>query len=197
MDHTAAFDIKSGSGFVLNYGSLHNTPSNTSSGCNLSTVKVYGDGYSPCFRTADDPNGNDYAYAAWTTTGSSPWQSNYGSGCAQASTPAYNTTGKDTTGTTATPCVTPGKDLGITFYAYGSSTSRFKLDTNGMGFLFNGVLYAPSDEVDLGGGNDAQAAAGQIVGWTIKYHGGTNIVQNWYAEPQDGQPFLIEPVIGE
>ena len=49
----------------------------------------------------------------------------------------------------------------------------------------------------IGGGNVAQSAAGQIVGWTIEYHGGTQIKQNWYATPTEGEPFLIEPVLGE
>ena len=119
----------------------------------------------------------DYAYAVWMMTGRSFWSS--------AAFPTYNASGVATA------------ELGITFWGYGSSDDRFKLATNGMGFLFNGVLYAPDDDVNVGGGNIAQSAAGQIVGWTIEYHGATQIRQNYYALPTDGEPFLIEPVLGE
>ena len=194
MDQGSGFSVNNGGGFVLNYGTLHSTPSNTSTSCDLTTPKAYNDGYSPCFRTTPSTDTQDYAYAAWTTAGKSPWQSNSGSGCVQASTPVYNTT------TTATRCVTPGTDLGIAFYMYGSgrgNASRMNLSTANMGYLFNGVLYAPNDDISLGGGKDGQTAAGQIVAWTIEYHGGTSILQNWYGDPQDGPPFLIEPILGE
>jgi hypothetical protein len=72
-----------------------------------------------------------------------------------------------------------------------------KLSTANMGYLFDGALYAPNDDIQLGGGKDGQTAAGQLIGWTIEYHGGTSILQNWYGNPVDGQPFLIEPVLGE
>jgi Putative Flp pilus-assembly TadE/G-like/SdrD B-like domain len=194
MDQGSNIDVNNGGGFVLNYGSLHSTPSNASTSCDLTSVKAYGDGYSPCFRTTPSTDTQDYAYAAWTTAGMSPWQSNSGSGCVQASTPVYNTT------TSASRCVTPGTDLGITFYLYGSgkgNASRIKISTANMGYLFNGVLYGPNDDIQLGGGKDGQTAAGQIIGYTIEYHGGTKILQNWYADPADGPPFLIEPVLGE
>ena len=196
MDQGSNFDVNNSGGFVLNYGSLHSTPGNTATACDLTTSKAYGDGYSPCFRTVTPTTDTqDYAYAAWTTRGTSPWQSNSGSGCVQTSGPlVYNTT------TSATRCLTPGTDLGITFYMYGSgrgNASRMKLSTANMGYLFNGVLYAPNDDIQLGGGKDGQTAAGQIVGYTIEYHGGTRILQNWYADPTDGPPFLIEPILGE
>ena len=177
MDAGSDFDIKNGGGFVLNYGSLHSTPSNTATSCDLSSAKKFNDAFSPCFRTTAPTDTQDYAYAAWTTSGRSFWSS--------AGFPAYNSSS-----------VNAG-ELGITFWGHGSSDDRFKLATNGMGFLFNGVLYAPDDDVNVGGGNNAQSAAGQIVGWTIEYHGGTTIKQNWYALPTDGEPFLIEPVLGQ
>jgi Flp pilus assembly protein TadG len=176
-------DVANGGGFVLNYGSLHNTINDPASGCNLGSVFSYDDialGYEPCFRTVDDSN--DYAYGAWTTKGQSAWS---GSGTSVA----YDDT-----------VVDKGTEMGITFFMYGSGLgthSRFAISTANMGYLFNGVLYAPGDDVELGGGKNGQTAAGQIVGWTIEYHGGTQIRQNWYGDPIDGPPFLIEPVLGE
>jgi Flp pilus assembly protein TadG len=196
MNQGSDFAVNNGGGFVLNFGSVASGSPLT---CNLSTIKAYNDGNTPCFRTESTIDSQDYAYAAWTTGGKSPWQTqaDVASTCAQTSTLAYNTT------TTVFPnrrCITPGTELGITFYMYGSglgNNSRMKLATASMGYLFNGVLYAPNDDVQLGGGKDGQTAAGQIVGWTIEYHGGTRILQNWYGDPVDGQPFLIEPILGE
>jgi hypothetical protein len=181
MDQGANFNVNNGGGFVLNYGSLHSTPGDTSTPCDLSSQKAFNDGYSPCFRTKTSTDTQDYAYAAWTTKAQTPW----GSG----THPTYNDS-----------VVNKGQELGITFYMYGSglgNASRMKLATASMGYLFNGVLYAPNVDIQLGGGKDGQSAAGQIVGWTIEYHGGTRILQNWYGDPIDGQPFLIEPVLGE
>lgn len=126
-------------------------------------------------------DGRDYAYGAWTTNGTSPWYS-----CGTTNPPSVNTS-----------CLAAGT-LGITFYMRGSPDTpykRFVFDGQS-GFLFNGVLYGPKDDLEIGG-QGAQAAAGQIVGWTIKYHGGTEIIQDWWGIPNDGAPFLIEPVLGE
>jgi Putative Flp pilus-assembly TadE/G-like len=197
MDQGSNFDVNNGGGFVLNYGTIKVGGAATCAHpTDFATAKAYNDGTNPCFQTVAY-DGQDYAYAAWTTGATSPWQTNSGSGCVQASPPVYNTT---STAVGNARCFTPGKDLGITFYMYGSglgTNSRMKLATSSMGYLFNGVLYAPNDDVQLGGGKDGQTAAGQIVGWTIEYHGGTRILQNWYGDPLDGQPFLIEPVLGE
>jgi len=185
MDQGATIDVNNGGGFVLNFGSLHSTPGDTTTSCDLSSVKDYGDGFSPCFRTPPATDTNDYAYAAWTSKGNDPWACS-GS---QAAPPVYSTS-----------CVSVGQELGVTWYLYGTpsgSGKRFSLSTANMGYLFNGVLYGPNDNVELGGGKDGQSAAGQIVGYTIEYHGGTKIIQRWYGEPVDGPPFLVEPVLGE
>jgi hypothetical protein len=199
MDQGSNFDVNNGGGFVLNYGTIKVGGGLTCAHpSDFVTAKQFNDGLNPCFQTQTYDT-QDYAYAAWTTNGSSPWQTNSGSGCVQASTPTYFTNDTNLLDTTTT-CFKPGTDLGITFYMYGSglgNNSRMKLATANMGYLFNGVLYAPKDDVQLGGGKDGQSAAGQIVGWTIEYHGGTRILQNWYGNPVDGQPFLIEPVLGE
>lgn len=185
MDQGASISVNNGGGFVLNYGSLHSTPGNPATACDLSTFKSYGDGYSPCFRTAPSSDTNDYAYAAWTTKGHYTWSAS----------------GTPITATYSSPCSASCSELGITWYLYGTpsggSGHRFNISTANMGYLFNGVLYGPQDDIALGGGKDGQTAAGQIVGWTIEYHGGTQIVQRWYADPVDGPPFLVEPVLGE
>jgi Flp pilus assembly protein TadG len=178
MDQGSNLDVNNGGGFVLNFGSVASGSPLT---CDLSTIKNYNDGFTPCFRTVPTIDGQDYAYAAWTTKAHAPWTS--------ATFPTYNDS-----------VVQKGQELGITFFMYGSglgNNSRMKLATANMGYLFNGVLYGPNDDIQLGGGKDGQSAAGQIVGWTIEYHGGTRILQNWYGDPVDGQPFLIEPILGE
>jgi hypothetical protein len=181
LDQGASVSVGNGGGFVLNFGSQV-----VGGSCDYSTIKEYNDGSTPCFRSVSD--GKDYAYGAWTTKGNSPWAC---SGT-PASPPSYDT---------SSPCVSVGKDLGITWYLYGTpsggSGHRFNISTANMGYLFNGVLYGPHDDIALGGGKDGQSAAGQIVGWTIEYHGGTKIVQRWYGDPVDGPPFLVEPVLGE
>lgn len=185
MDQGASVAVNNGGGFVLNYGTLHSTPANTGTACDLGTIKEYGDGYSPCFRTSPSTDAADYAYAAWTSKGHDPWAC---SGT-QASPPSYSTS-----------CVNVGQELGVTWYLYGTPSGagkRFSLSTANMGYLFNGVLYGPNDNIELGGGKDGQSAAGQIVGYTIEYHGGTKIIQRWYGDPVDGPPFLIEPILGE
>jgi hypothetical protein len=198
MDQGSNLDVNNGGGFDLNYGTIKVGGTATCAHpADFATAKAYNDGTTPCFQTVAPNDGQDYAYAAWTTGGTSPWTTNAGSGCVQAAPPVYNTT-SNVVGNAR--CFTPGKDLGITFYMYGTglgNASRMKLATASMGYLFDGALYAPNDDIQLGGGKDGQTAAGQIVGWTIEYHGGTRIVQNWYGDPQDGQPFLIEPVLGE
>ncbi|HEY2917343.1 MAG TPA: carboxypeptidase-like regulatory domain-containing protein [Candidatus Limnocylindrales bacterium] len=185
MDQAAKIDVNNGGGFVLNFGSLHSTAGDPTTSCDLSSIKDYGDGYSPCFRTPPSTDTADYAYAAWTSKGHDPWAC---SGT-QASPPAYSTS-----------CVNVGQELGVTWYLYGTPSGagkRFSLSTANMGYLFNGVLYGPNDNIELGGGKDGQSAAGQIVGYTIEYHGGTKIIQRWYGDPVDGPPFLIEPILGE
>jgi hypothetical protein len=182
MDQGSNIDVGNSGGFVLNYGT-HKTgsPGICDPNYDYATPYAYLDTGDKCFRTVSASGSQDYAYAAWTTKGHAPWTS--------ASFPTYDDS-----------VVQKGQEIGVTFYMYGSglgSNSRMKLATANMGYLFNGTLYAPNDDIQLGGGKDGQSAAGQLVGWTIEYHGGTRIVQNWYGEPVDGQPFLIEPILGE
>ncbi|MEO8272470.1 MAG: pilus assembly protein TadG-related protein [Chloroflexota bacterium] len=197
FDQGADIGVGNSGGFVLNHGT-HNTSANAI--CNtttdFSTPYLYGETGNYCFRTAGTIASNtttataqteDRSYAAWTTKAHLLWSG--------TQTPTFSD-----------DAVAKGSELGITFFFYCPSNnlqcglgnnSRMKLATANMGYLFNGVLYGPGDDIQVGGGKDGQTAAGQIVGWTIEYHGGTRILQNWYGDPVDGQPFLIEPILGE
>jgi hypothetical protein len=182
MDQGSGFDVNNGGGFVLNYGT-HNTSGNATCqvATDYATPYLYGETGNFCFRTVAAAQVEDRNYAAWTTQGHFNWTN--------AQFPTFTDDN-----------VVKGQEMGVTFYMYGSglgNNSRMKLATANMGYLFNGVLYAPNDDIQLGGGKDGQTAAGQLVGWTIEYHGGTRILQNWYGDPVDGQPFLIEPILGE
>jgi hypothetical protein len=90
-------------------------------------------------------------------------------------------------------------EIGITWYLMGTpdinNNQRFSMSSQ-MGFLFDGVLYGPKDGIQLGG-SSGQAAAGQIVAWTLKYNGSTDIHQRYTGIEVDGQPYLIEPYLGE
>ena len=197
FDQGTNIDVGNGGGFALNYGT-HNT--SAAATCNtvtdFTTPYGYGESGNYCFRTAGTTASNvttataqteDRSYAAWTTKSHLLWSG--------TQSPTFS---DDT--------VAKGSELGITFFFYCpgnnlqcglGNASRMKIATASMGYLFNGVLYGPGDDIQLGGGKDGQTAAGQIVGWTIEYHGGTRILQNWYGNPVDGQPFLIEPILGE
>lgn len=63
------------------------------------------------------------------------------------------------------------------------------------GLAWNGLTYAPHDNVKLAGqpGHDG---IGQLVSWTFKFAGGTNVTQT-YAGPEDGLPYLIEPKLSQ
>jgi hypothetical protein len=89
------------------------------------------------------------------------------------------------------------RTLGITWYLRGSSGNAHRFYFDGlMGFLFNGILYAPQDNIKIGG-QGAQASAGQIIGWTITYSGSTNIFHRYAGIQTDGPPYLIEPFLGQ
>ena len=188
FDQNANINVGNSGGFVLNFGThkVSATPGVCDVNTDFTTPYLYGDTGEKCFRTVGASGTQDYAYGAWTTKSHVPWTS--------GTFPTYNDS-----------VVQKGQELGITFFMWCppastcglGNSSRMKLATANMGYLFNGVLYAPNDDIQLGGGKDGQSAAGQLVGWTIEYHGGTRILQNWYGDPVDGQPFLIEPVLGE
>jgi hypothetical protein len=99
------------------------------------------------------------------------------------------------------PCVptynASANGIGMAFYirpAASGTTSIFNM-SGGTGLAFRGVLYGPKDAVGIGG-NSAQASAGQIVGYTIRYNGSTTLTQT-YEGPSDERPYLLEPTLGQ
>jgi len=122
--------------------------------------------------------------AAWTTRGAATWSLCAALPC----TPTYNIS---------------ADGIGMAFYVRPPtpdplnpllSTSIFNM-SGSSGLAFRGVLYGPRDVIGVGG-NSGQASAGQIVGWTIKYNGGTTITQT-YEGAADERPFLLEPTLGQ
>jgi len=67
--------------------------------------------------------------------------------------------------------------------------------TSGSGLAWDGVTYAPHDNVVLSGqpGHDG---VGQLVSWTFTFSGGTNVKQT-YVGPDNSLPYLIEPRLGQ
>ncbi len=126
-------------------------------------------------------NGNagqpSWEKGGWTADGLTPWSGPYGS-----TPPAYD---PSTSGT------------GIAFYVVPSAngTSKTFNMSGAAGLAFKGILYGPKDLLNIGG-NGAQGAFGQIVGWTIRYNGTTEVTQT-YAGPSDERAYLLEPKIGQ
>jgi hypothetical protein len=77
-------------------------------------------------------------------------------------------------------------------YSLGSGTDVIHVNS-GAGLAWNGVTYAPNDNVQIAGqpGHDG---IGQLISWTFTFNGGTNVIQT-FEGPGDGPPYLIEPCI--
>lgn len=124
------------------------------------------------------PTGQE-KYGAWTTKGNATW-------AVAAGSPATTT------------WTTPGtQDVGIAFYILrnGTSTTNIFNMSGTSPLLFRGVLYGPQDNVNIGGAG-AQAAVGQIIGWTVRYMGNTTIEQ-MFEGPSEAKSFLLEPRTGQ
>jgi Flp pilus assembly protein TadG len=67
--------------------------------------------------------------------------------------------------------------------------------TSGSGLAWDGITYAPHDNVVLSGqpGHDG---VGQLVSWTFTFSGGVNVKQT-YAGPDSTLPYLIEPHLSQ
>jgi len=174
----AHIDVNNGGGFVINYedqtytygGSRFRTETSINGGLGVSRCSGDSDGYTNLKRSA------------WTTKARYTWDTS-------VSPPCYRDDGG----------AGYQGEIGLAFYLRGtpSNSNSHRFDLSGdTGFLFDGVLYGPKDNVGLGGQGD-QAAAGQIVAWTLTYSGDTNIIQRYDGLEIDGPPYLIEPYIGE
>lgn len=117
--------------------------------------------------------------AAWTTNGLSPWST---SGSAPSIVATYNTS-------------TLGNGLTVYIRKPTSGKTSIFNDSGGYGIQLRGVVYGPSDNLGIGG-NSAQHSSGQIVGWTIKYNGTTELDQT-YEGTADERPRLLEPTLGQ
>ena len=78
--------------------------------------------------------------------------------------------------------------------AVDANTDVIKINA-GAGLAWNGVTYAPQDNISLAGqpGHDG---IGQFVSWTFKFAGGVN-VQQTYDGPDTTTPRLVEPTLGQ
>lgn len=75
------------------------------------------------------------------------------------------------------------------FYMGGSG------QTDAPGIAFGGVLYAPYDDVKIGGRNNFNTV-GQVLAWTVKFHGGSaGINLDYPYAPSPAAPYLLEPTI--
>jgi hypothetical protein len=175
----AHIDVNNSGGFVINYEDLSNT---YGGGSKFRTESSIGGGVGVTRCPGDADGYTNLKRAAWTTKARYTWDTS-------TTPPCY----RDDGGAGFLG------EIGMAFYLRGtappSNSHRFDL-SGAMGFLFDGVLYGPKDDVGLGG-QGAQAAAGQIVAWTLTYSGNTDIVQRYDGLEVDGPPYLIEPYIGE
>jgi len=189
LDSGANMSFSPGSGFVLNY----EDDAHTYNGSHFRTGGYIGGGAGSWIGGA---GGITYC------SGDTDSFANYQRGASFAKSTFLGTwTGSGTSWCytdTDTSTISPAS-LGLTWYLRGADTShgggRFNSSSN-FQFLFNGVLYGPQDDIGLNG-SPQQAAAGQIVAWTLTYGGGTNIYQSYNGVEVDGPPYLIEPYIGE
>jgi Flp pilus assembly protein TadG len=195
LDPGASVVVKNSGGFVFNYQDGSNTYTNgQSSYCTAHTgqcawrtaSKIGGTGVTFC--SGDSTDGlADLRKGAWTTKTRSTWDT---------STTPYCFNDADY-GAGAT---TYNGEIGMAWYLRDTppcSNRKCRFDLSGqMGFIFDGVLYGPNDAIGLGG-QGAQAAAGQIVAFTLTFSGTTTIYQRYSGIEVEGAPYLIEPYVGE
>lgn len=175
----ASVDVNNSGGFVLNYYDS----ANTYNGSNWRTASYIG-GAGVSFCSGDSDSLADLRKGAWTTKTRYVWDQS-------VTPPCY-----DDQGSAAS---TYKGEIGMTWFLRGTppNSNSHRFDLSGlMGFLFDGVLYGPKDDIGLGG-QGQQASAGQIVAWTITYSGNTDIHQRYSGIEVDGPPYLIEPYVGE
>jgi len=184
LDPGATVNVNNSGGFVLNYGTKYVSPT-----CDLTTRAAVGD--TKCYRHVPgggNYDGQNYELGAWAVDPVTKVESATWTACSTLPCfPTYSTGSL------------PANPLGETWYLSGSpsplTSQRFNL-SGLMGFLFGGMLYGPNDSIAIGG-QGAQASAGQIIGWTITYGGGTTIYHDYHGPQVDGPPYLIEPLLGQ
>jgi len=118
-------------------------------------------------------------YGAWTTLGDLTW----------------------TVGDSPLPAVhgTPSNPFarGLAVYVQRSAnlTQTVIGFQAGAGLDYRGLIYAPTDNVQLSG-QPSHNDIGQLVAWTVFFSGGTEIEQTWDG-PDSNTPVLLEPRLGQ
>ena len=119
-------------------------------------------------------------YGGWTSKGGYQWSTGVA--------PTYNGVPADlfAKGIAMYVCKSTGAcDAGGT-----ASTNIVQL-SSGSGLDYLGLVYAPYDNVKFSG-QPTHKDIGQLVAWTVMFTGGVEIDQT-YAGPDSGTPYLIEP----
>lgn len=75
-----------------------------------------------------------------------------------------------------------------------ANTNTIKIQA-GAALAWQGVLYAPRDNIVLSG-QPLHNAIGQFICWTVKIDGGATVYQT-YDGPAEGAPRLVEPRLGQ
>lgn len=131
-----------------------------------------------------DTAGDDLKLGGWTTKGTRPYAFNGSKWVYQA-------------GQESNPTL---YGVGIALYVLKPDQVGYaQIDTtviqvnSGAGLSWQGVTYAPHDNVSIAG-QPNHAGVGQLIAWTFTFNGGTNVTQT-FDGPGDGFPYLIEPCV--
>jgi hypothetical protein len=146
--------------------------------------------------------GEDFSDGAWTTEGTSPWDSCAQSGlvdptrCVNLASGHHTMDGVGIAIFIRPPTATELPPNGCGQATAGSRTSCVFNQHGAFGLQFKGALYGPRDNVTLGGAG-SQASTGQVIAWTITYSGTTLLVQTFEGPLGPERPFLVEPILGQ
>ncbi len=132
-------------------------------------------------------NGQGEALGAWTTKGASSYQWN-------GATWVYQ-------GTEESDPATYGRGVALYVLKPSQLQTGTAVDANttviqanaGAAFAWDGVTYAPHDNVSVAGQPDHNGV-GQLISWTFTFNGGTSVTQT-YKGPDEGYPILLEPCV--
>jgi len=125
--------------------------------------------------------------AAYQTDGTYSYTFNTGTGLW-----AYSATNTDKTPVGIAVYVVTPAQLGDN--TVDANTDMVKVNA-GAALSWQGILYAPHDNVELSG-QPLHDAIGQFVSWTFKLSGGTTVIQT-YDGPGESAPRLVEPRLGQ
>jgi hypothetical protein len=182
---TGTFNVNNGSlavgdGVSLVLRQTANQPSLTANGSasiDVNTGATDGTkGFPPDLRKAAFKTDGSYSYSFDTSSGT--WQY------------TASNTDKSTVGV-AVYVVKPSQMGDLTTDA---NTDQVQVQA-GSALSWQGVLYAPHDNIALSG-QPLHDAIGQFICWTVKLSGGTTVVQT-YDGPGESTPRLVEPRLGQ